>query len=180
MVQTPVGTMRPVPSRFATNLRSTSPNFIWPISRRLRRRRLSIKSRNEDEHDGRVNLTRSTVGIGNLAGCHPDTRVEARIGKTGLAIRLTEPDVPPIFVTSCRPQGAISARGCNPQPAAVFISAPPDAQDGAHAVAAAFGLTAAETKVPRQPVRRAHAGRDRPQRSPSPGRRRKPTSNTSS
>ena len=31
--------------------------------------------------------------------------------------------------------------------AAVFIGAPPDAQDGADAVAAAFGLTPAETKV---------------------------------
>jgi DNA-binding CsgD family transcriptional regulator len=29
----------------------------------------------------------------------------------------------------------------------VFIGAPPDAQDGADAVAAAFGLTPAETKV---------------------------------
>jgi DNA-binding CsgD family transcriptional regulator len=31
--------------------------------------------------------------------------------------------------------------------AAVFIGAPPDAQEGADALAAAFGLTAAETKV---------------------------------
>src|SRR5258706_13951919 len=51
MVQTPVGTMRPVPSRFATSCRLTSPNFISPMSKRLRRRRLSIKNRNEDEHD---------------------------------------------------------------------------------------------------------------------------------
>jgi DNA-binding CsgD family transcriptional regulator/PAS domain-containing protein len=67
---------------------------------------------------------------------------EAGIGKTGLAIRLTEPDVPPVFAhvrfrTRLQPAAV----------AAVFIGAPPDAQEGADAVAAAFGLTPAETKV---------------------------------
>jgi DNA-binding CsgD family transcriptional regulator len=50
--------------------------------------------------------------------------------------------------TSCRSQGATSARGCNPRRvAAVFIGASPDAQDGADALAAAFGLTPPETRV---------------------------------
>jgi DNA-binding CsgD family transcriptional regulator/PAS domain-containing protein len=73
---------------------------------------------------------------------------EAGIGKTGLAVRLTESDAPPIlahvlpltesdFRTRLQPSAV----------AAVFIGAPPDAQDGADALAAAFGLTPAETKV---------------------------------
>jgi DNA-binding CsgD family transcriptional regulator/PAS domain-containing protein len=66
---------------------------------------------------------------------------EAGIGKTSLAIRLTEPDVPPLtgsdFRTRLQPAAV----------AAVFIGAPPDAQDGADAVAAAFGLTPAETRL---------------------------------
>jgi DNA-binding CsgD family transcriptional regulator/PAS domain-containing protein len=73
---------------------------------------------------------------------------EAGIGKAGLAIRLTEPDVPPIFAHVLPLTGSDFRTRLQPAAvAAVFIGAPPDAQDGAGAVAAAFGLTPAETKV---------------------------------
>jgi len=75
-------------------------------------------------------------------------RNEAGIGKTGLAIRLTEPDVPPIFAHVLPLTGSDFRTRLQPAAvAAVFIGAPPDAQDGADAVAAAFGLTPTETKV---------------------------------
>jgi DNA-binding CsgD family transcriptional regulator/PAS domain-containing protein len=73
---------------------------------------------------------------------------EAGIGKTGLAIRLTEPDVPPIFAHVLPLTGSDFRTRLQPAAvAAVFIGTPPDAQDGADAVAAAFGLTAAETRL---------------------------------
>jgi DNA-binding CsgD family transcriptional regulator/PAS domain-containing protein len=73
---------------------------------------------------------------------------EARIGKTGLAIRLTEPDAPPILAHVLPLTGSDFRTRLQPAAvAAVFIGAPPDAQDGANALAAAFGLTPAETKV---------------------------------
>jgi DNA-binding CsgD family transcriptional regulator len=73
---------------------------------------------------------------------------EAGIGKTGLAIRLTEPDVPPIFAHVLPLTGSDFRTRLQPAAvAAVFIGAPPDAQDGADAVAAAFGLTPAETRL---------------------------------
>jgi DNA-binding CsgD family transcriptional regulator/PAS domain-containing protein len=73
---------------------------------------------------------------------------EVGIGKTGLAIRLTEPDVPPIFAHVLPLTGSDFRRRLQPAAvAAVFIGGPPDAQEGADAVAAAFGLTPAETKV---------------------------------
>jgi hypothetical protein len=76
-------------------------------------------------------------------------RNEAGTGKTGLAIGLTEPDVPPVSVTSCRSLEAISARGCKPVAvAAVFIGAPPDVQEGADAVAAAFGSSPSDVIQP--------------------------------
>jgi DNA-binding CsgD family transcriptional regulator/PAS domain-containing protein len=75
-------------------------------------------------------------------------RNEAGIGKTGLAIRLTEPDVPPMFAHVLPLTGSDFRTRLQPAAvAAVFIGAPPDAQDGAAAMAAAFGLTLAETKV---------------------------------
>ena len=75
-------------------------------------------------------------------------RNEAGIGKTGLAIRLTEPDVPPIFAHVLPLTGSDFRTRLQPAAvAAVFIGAPPDAQDGADALAAAFGLTPAETRV---------------------------------
>jgi DNA-binding CsgD family transcriptional regulator/PAS domain-containing protein len=73
---------------------------------------------------------------------------EAGIGKTGLAIRLTESDVPPIFAHVLPLTGSDFRTRLQPAAVvAVFISAPPDAQDGADALAAAFGLTPTETKV---------------------------------
>jgi DNA-binding CsgD family transcriptional regulator/PAS domain-containing protein len=75
-------------------------------------------------------------------------RNEAGIGKTGLAIRLTAPDVPPIFAHVLPLTGSDFRTRLQPAAiAAVFIGAPPDARDGADAVAAAFGLTPAETRV---------------------------------
>jgi DNA-binding CsgD family transcriptional regulator len=75
-------------------------------------------------------------------------RNEAGIGKTGLAIPLTEPNAPPIFAHVLPLTGSDFRTRLQPAAvAAVFISAPPDAQDGADTMAAAFGLTSAETKV---------------------------------
>jgi DNA-binding CsgD family transcriptional regulator len=73
---------------------------------------------------------------------------EAGIGKTGLAVRLTKPDAPPIFAHVLPLTGSDFRTRLQPAAvAAVFIGAPPDAQDGADSVAAAFGLTPAETRV---------------------------------
>jgi DNA-binding CsgD family transcriptional regulator len=71
------------------------------------------------------------------------TRNEAGIGKTGLAIRLTA-----VFAHVLPLTGSdFRARMQPAAVAAVFIGAAPDAQDGAEALAAAFGLTPAETRV---------------------------------
>jgi DNA-binding CsgD family transcriptional regulator len=73
---------------------------------------------------------------------------EAGIGKPGLAIRLTEPDMPPVFAHVLPLAGSDFRTRLQPTAvAAVFIGAPPDAQEGADSVAAALGLTPAETKV---------------------------------
>jgi DNA-binding CsgD family transcriptional regulator/PAS domain-containing protein len=73
---------------------------------------------------------------------------EARIGKTGLAIRLNEPDVPPVFAHVLPLTGSELRTRLQPEAvAAVFIGAPPDGQDGADVTAAAYGLTPAETRV---------------------------------
>ncbi len=73
---------------------------------------------------------------------------EASIGKTGLAIRLTEPDAPPMFAHVLPLTGSDFRTRLQPAAvAAVFIGAPPDAQDGADTLAAAYGLTPTETKV---------------------------------
>src|SRR5258707_7045356 len=75
-------------------------------------------------------------------------RNEAGIGKTGLAIRLTQADVPPIFAHVLPLTGSDFRTRLQPAAvAAVFIGVPPDAQDGADAMAAAFGLTPAETRL---------------------------------
>jgi DNA-binding CsgD family transcriptional regulator len=66
----------------------------------------------------------------------------------GAVIRLTEPEVPPIFAHVLPLTGSDFRTRLQPAAvAAVFIGAPADAQDGADALAAAFGLTPAETKV---------------------------------
>jgi DNA-binding CsgD family transcriptional regulator len=73
---------------------------------------------------------------------------EAGIGKTGLAIRPSGPDVPPILAHVLPLTGSEFRTRLQPSAvAAVFIGAPPDAQDGADALAAAFGLTPAETRL---------------------------------
>jgi DNA-binding CsgD family transcriptional regulator/PAS domain-containing protein len=73
---------------------------------------------------------------------------EAEIGKTGLAIRLTEPEMSPVFAHVLPLKGGELRASLQPAAvAAVFISAPADALDGAEAMSAAFGLTGAETRV---------------------------------
>jgi DNA-binding CsgD family transcriptional regulator/PAS domain-containing protein len=73
---------------------------------------------------------------------------EAAIGKTGLAVRLIGRDGTPLFAHVLPLTGSDFRIQVQPAAvAAVFIGAPPDAQEGAEAVAAAFGLTPAETKV---------------------------------
>jgi DNA-binding CsgD family transcriptional regulator len=76
------------------------------------------------------------------------TRDEASIGRTGLAIRLTGIGAPPVFAHVLPLTGSNLRTRLQPAAvAAVFIGAAPDAQDGAEALAAAFSLTPAETKV---------------------------------
>jgi DNA-binding CsgD family transcriptional regulator len=76
------------------------------------------------------------------------TQDEASIGRTGLAIRLTEPDEPPIFAHVLPLTGSDLRTRLQPSAvAAVFIGAPPADQDAAAATAAAFGLTPAEVRV---------------------------------
>jgi DNA-binding CsgD family transcriptional regulator len=73
---------------------------------------------------------------------------EAAIGKTGLAIRLTGPAAPPMFAHVLPLTGSDFRARLQPAAvAAVFIGAPLRAQEGAEAMAAAFGLTPAETRV---------------------------------
>lgn len=76
------------------------------------------------------------------------TQDEASIGKTGLAIHLTEPDEPPILAHVLPLTGSdLRTRLQASAVAAVFIGAPPADQDAAAAMAASFGLTRAETRV---------------------------------
>ena len=73
---------------------------------------------------------------------------EATIGKTGLAIRLTEAEMPPVFAHVLPLTGSHLRARLQPEAvAAVFIGAPPDEEDAADIAAAAFGLTPAETRV---------------------------------
>jgi DNA-binding CsgD family transcriptional regulator/PAS domain-containing protein len=73
---------------------------------------------------------------------------EATIGKTGLAICLTELETFPVYAHVLPLTGSELRTRLQPAAvAAVFIGAPPDEQDGADAMAAAFELTRAETRV---------------------------------
>jgi DNA-binding CsgD family transcriptional regulator/PAS domain-containing protein len=73
---------------------------------------------------------------------------ETALGKTGLAIRLTEGDQPPVFAHVLPLAGGETRARLEPQAAAaVFIGAAPGEHQGADAMAAAFGLTAAETRL---------------------------------
>jgi DNA-binding CsgD family transcriptional regulator len=73
-------------------------------------------------------------------------RNEDGIGKTGVAIRVNEPDGPPMFAQVVSLTGSDLQAGMQPV-AAVFIGALPDSQEGADTIAAAFCLTPAETRV---------------------------------
>ena len=73
---------------------------------------------------------------------------EVKIGKMGLAIRLSEAEMPPVFahvlpLTGSHPRADLRREAV----AAVFIGAPPDEADAAIIAAAAFGLTPSETRV---------------------------------
>jgi DNA-binding CsgD family transcriptional regulator len=75
-------------------------------------------------------------------------RNEADIGKTGLAIRLTDPDVPPIFAHVLPMTGSELRTRLQPSAAAaIFIGALPDEEGAADIMTAAFGLTPAEKRV---------------------------------
>jgi DNA-binding CsgD family transcriptional regulator len=75
-------------------------------------------------------------------------RDEAAIGRTGVAIRLTDEALPPVFAHVLPLAGGEVRSRLRPRAvAAVFIDASPDEQDRAALLAAAFGLTPAETRV---------------------------------
>jgi DNA-binding CsgD family transcriptional regulator/PAS domain-containing protein len=76
------------------------------------------------------------------------TRDEPGTSRTGAAIRLTGPAMPPVFAHVLPLTGSDVRTRLEPAAvAAVFIGAPLDEQDGAAMAAAAFGLTPAETRV---------------------------------
>lgn len=73
---------------------------------------------------------------------------EAKIGKAGVAIRLTSDELPPVFAHVLPLTGSDLRTRLEPDAvAAVFIDATLGEQDRAQLVAAAFGLTPAETRV---------------------------------
>lgn len=73
---------------------------------------------------------------------------EATIGRHGVAIRLTEPDRPPAFAHVLPMTGSDLRTGVQPEAvAAVFIGAAPDGEADAGAIAAACGLTPAQTRI---------------------------------
>ena len=75
-------------------------------------------------------------------------RDESTLGRTGLAIRLSEPDEPAIFAHVLPLTGGDLRSGLEPAAAAaVFIGAGQDEEEAAQAMAAAFGLTPAETRL---------------------------------
>jgi DNA-binding CsgD family transcriptional regulator/PAS domain-containing protein len=72
---------------------------------------------------------------------------EAQMGKTGLSVRLTDPDELPLFAHVLPMNGSELRTRLQPTSvAAVFIGRPEPGDDGA-ALAVAFGLTRAETQV---------------------------------
>jgi DNA-binding CsgD family transcriptional regulator len=73
---------------------------------------------------------------------------EVNIGKTGLAICLTEPDETPMFAHVLPMNGSDLRVQIRPEAiAAVFVGAESDPQKDASMLALAFGLTPAETRV---------------------------------
>ncbi len=76
------------------------------------------------------------------------TRNEARVSKGEFVIRLTDLDQPPVLAHVLTMTGGERRTGLQSEAiAAVFIGASPDDNDTAAALAAAFGLTPAETRV---------------------------------
>jgi DNA-binding CsgD family transcriptional regulator len=72
----------------------------------------------------------------------------ARIGKAGIAIRLSKPDAAPIFAHVLPvASGDLRTRLHPESVAAVFVRAPQDGHDVADLVAAAYGLTRAESRM---------------------------------
>ena len=70
------------------------------------------------------------------------------IGNTGLAIRLTASDNPPLFAHVLPMATGVLRATLQPDAvAAVFIGLPPEDRDIAEAIAAAFHLTRAETRI---------------------------------
>jgi DNA-binding CsgD family transcriptional regulator len=101
---------------------------------------------------------RSAKGVleANLASATSELRAavalaarnETSMSGTGLAVRLTAPGLPPVFAHVLPLTGSDFRTHLQPAAvAAVFISAQVDEQEGAGTVAAAFGLTPAETRV---------------------------------
>jgi DNA-binding CsgD family transcriptional regulator/PAS domain-containing protein len=75
-------------------------------------------------------------------------RNEANIGKTGLAIRLTDAELPAVFAHVLPLTGSDLRTQLQPEAvAAVFIGGANDGQDGAVVAAAVYGLTPAETRI---------------------------------
>jgi DNA-binding CsgD family transcriptional regulator len=73
---------------------------------------------------------------------------EAKLGNTGLSIRLTEDDSAPMFAHVLPMTGSELRTRLQPTAAAaVFIGSPNGQQDAAEAVAKAYDLTPAETRV---------------------------------
>jgi DNA-binding CsgD family transcriptional regulator/PAS domain-containing protein len=73
---------------------------------------------------------------------------ESALGKTGLAIRLSEEGEAPVFAHVLPLTGGELRAGLEPEAvAAVFIGAAQDEQEAAQAMAAAYGLTPAETRL---------------------------------
>ena len=75
-------------------------------------------------------------------------RNESTLGGSGLAIRLTDPDVPPIIAHVLPMTGSELRTRLQPSAAAaIFIGALPDEGDAADIMTAAFDLTPAEKRV---------------------------------
>jgi DNA-binding CsgD family transcriptional regulator len=72
---------------------------------------------------------------------------EADIGKTGLAIRLTDADAVPVFAHVLPMTGSDVRTRLQPAAAAAVFIGAADEQDGAETMAKAYGLTPAETRV---------------------------------
>ncbi|MEJ8574087.1 helix-turn-helix transcriptional regulator [Microbaculum marinum] len=73
---------------------------------------------------------------------------ETEIGASGLAVPLADPAASPLFAHVLPIRGSAFRADLDPSAVAVvFIGAPPGERDGAEAMAAAFRLTPAETRV---------------------------------